>query len=176
MTVVLILSILILAIVLVLILGGANQRRIRKKELNKEAKRESKRYVDIFDENKEDIQLGETADAKEHSEKEEKIDPSEIGDILSESKDEKVEEEKEVSYEDMKPEDFLAVLNKQSGSWNDEDLKINTNTQQDKIFDENVTKEEEEPQKPKDEIDLGEAEFNEDLFGDLFKDNNDKEG
>ena len=99
MFVVLGLLLLIIIIVLILIFGGADKRKERKQELkeeekrqkeekaelkrrNKEAKRESRKYVDIFDQDDEDVQRGQTGEAKDFAESDDMMKTSEIDKIL----------------------------------------------------------------------------------------------
>lgn len=161
MTIVLVLSVLILVIILVLIFGGAEQRKERRKEMKeaskkqrkmkRNSKKESKKYVDIFEDNEEtsNIQSGVTGDAKEFSQNEETIKPSELKDILSDDKE-------EIKLDEVAEEEFKSDKVEEESLWETES----------DIW--------QEAKKENDDADLGDMEFNKDLFGDFFSDNDKK--
>ena len=191
MYIVLVLLALILIIVLVLIFGGAEQRAKRKKEMkeeakrqkrekaevkrkNREAKRESRKYVDIFEEDgHENVQEGTMEDAKKfQSENEEPINPDEISEILNEDNNDGVSnyEQAENGFDGFRndvwgEQDGQADNNEQPAEENHEpeENKMNEDT--------GNANNEEDMQQSKDTNDNG-IEFNKDLFGDFFNDDN----
>ena len=207
MNVALILALIILALILVLIFGGAEERRKRSeyekelerrekesrkilKEKNKKARKESRKYIDLFDneeEQNEVIQTGITVDSKEH----ESATPEEINNILNER--EHVEDQPDLWTENFgEPTNFV---NKSKELWNEaavwedqeipqEETQTNEEVNSDihsEIEDESVIEAEQEEQHPIDtnensvpdtpiETENNEEtyEFNSDLFEDLF--------
>lgn len=204
MNIVLILLILIFALICVLILGGFGERKKRReyekeyerreretkrilKEKNKKAKKESRKYIDLFDseeEQNEVIKTGVTTEAKEQNE----VNPELINDILNETHDD--------NQEDFWTEDFGEPSNfvdKPKQLWNEkalwqdpepkhepefEQTNNDTTNEADKLPEtQEEQTQQEESQSPENEINNLEGdtfEFNSDLFGDKFnnEDNN----
>ena len=176
MAVALLLIGLIVVIVLVLIFGGADKKKkrkellkeqeLRKKKAKKEvrekvrqAKRESKKYVDLFKEGDSEVKEGITTDAKNAID-EGILKPEEITEILNETTD----EDKFVNPEDIWREDV----------WQETPIigKAPEEPKETKDIFEPEKKVEDEEIKKEDANNNDGFEFNSDLFG--FTDNNDE--
>ena len=209
MNIVLILLILIFALICVLILGGFGERKKRReyekeyerreketkrilKEKNKKAKKESRKYIDLFDNEEEQnqvIKTGVTTEAKEQNE----VNPELINDILNETHDDNQEDFWAESFEE--PSNFVdkpKQLWNEKALWKDPDSEpeikhepelefeqTNETTEEveqpNEIQEEQPQQEENQTSEPEhDNLEGDTFEFNSDLFGDRFnnEDNN----
>ena len=160
------------------------QAKAELKRKNKEAKKQSKKYVDIFEEGEgEKVQEGVTSDAKDFVKNEEEINPSEINDILNENEPEETtrtekEQKDEQIFKDMISEDISKknFATSQQDIWDENNDYWYEERKEPKQEDSNTTSEQEEDNAPKASDTDTEAnnqenekvEFNKDLFGDFF--------